>query len=79
MDRARKALRRQEAQDSEYEPLTAPDESTPLDDSTIFEVEEELPFSLIEYSIFGLLGMAMLWAWYACPQRYPPLFSLLYN
>ena len=69
MDRARKAFggsRRQEAtQDPEYQPLTASgDEPTDLQDSTLFEQQEdEPPFSWIEYSIFVLLGIAMLWAW----------------
>lgn len=76
MDRARKALRRQEAaRDSEYEPLTATDEPTHLADSTILEPQEELPFSWVEYSIFILLGIAMLWAWYVgpLPNHHPPL------
>lgn len=30
--------------------------------------EEEVPFSWLEYSIFALLGVAMLWAWYVVPQ-----------
>jgi equilibrative nucleoside transporter 1/2/3 len=32
----------------------------------IFESDEDehtIPFSWYEYGIFGLLGMAMLWAW----------------
>ncbi|KAH7328429.1 nucleoside transporter-domain-containing protein [Stachybotrys elegans] len=48
----------------EYEPLTtATDEPTHLDDSTILAPEEDVPFSWMEYSIFTLLGVAMLWAW----------------
>ena len=47
---------------------TAPDEYAPLtdDDSDTLEgsdYEEEVPFSWIEYSIFALVGVAMLWAW----------------
>jgi equilibrative nucleoside transporter 1/2/3 len=43
----------------EYEPL-ADDDSGTLAGSTY---EEATPFSWVEYSIFALIGMAMLWAW----------------
>ncbi|KAH7041144.1 nucleoside transporter family [Microdochium trichocladiopsis] len=53
---------KKEEEAAEYEPLTADtsfinDPSTDLDDST------EPTFSWIEYGIFALLGVAMLWAW----------------
>ncbi|CEF83172.1 hypothetical protein SNK05_008079 [Fusarium graminearum] len=65
MDRVRKALGRQHSSTStsEYEPLTGNEEATPLEGSTQLEGQHELPFSWVEYSIFGLLGVAMLWAW----------------
>ncbi len=57
--------------DSEYERLadgftdTFTDESETLEGSVYEEDVEESPFSWIEYSIFALIGVAMLWAWYA--------------
>jgi equilibrative nucleoside transporter 1/2/3 len=65
MDRVRKALGRQHSSTStsEYEPLTGNEEATPLEGSTQLEGQHELPFSWVEYSIFALLGVAMLWAW----------------
>ncbi|KAJ4166948.1 hypothetical protein NW765_008874 [Fusarium oxysporum] len=65
MERVRKALGRQHSSTStsEYEPLTGTEEATPLEGSTVLEGQHELPFSWIEYSIFALLGVAMLWAW----------------
>lgn len=44
----------------EYEPLT--DERSSTLEGSIYE--GETPFSWIEYSIFALIGVAMLWAWY---------------
>lgn len=61
MDRVRKALRRRHSTASEYEPLTGSEEPTVLEGSTV--LDHELPFSWIEYAIFTLLGVAMLWAW----------------
>ncbi|KAF5964415.1 hypothetical protein FCOIX_13429 [Fusarium coicis] len=65
MERVRKALGRQYSSTStpEYEPLTGTEEATPLQGSTVLEGQHELPFSWIEYGIFALLGVAMLWAW----------------
>lgn len=59
----------------EYEPLTT-EEPTPFDESTLLKVDSEVPFSWVEYSIFALLGVAMLWAWYApaCPVPLPRHF-----
>lgn len=52
--------------EEEYEPLT--DDSGTIEGSTssFFEQEDdgETPFSWIEYLIFALIGVAMLWAWY---------------
>jgi solute carrier family 29 (equilibrative nucleoside transporter), member 1/2/3 len=47
-----------------YEPIQ--DDGHDDTESTVAESdveEEQLPFSWIEYSIFLLLGVAMLWAW----------------
>ncbi|KAJ4402622.1 hypothetical protein N0V85_005276 [Neurospora sp. IMI 360204] len=60
MDRLKNFLTPVKATDEEYEPLT--------DDSSITEeegetCEDQAPFSWIEYSIFVLIGVAMLWAW----------------
>ncbi|KAF4452551.1 hypothetical protein F53441_4663 [Fusarium austroafricanum] len=65
MERVRKALGRRHSSTStsEYEPLTGNEEATPLEGSTELEGQHDLPFSWAEYSIFALLGVAMLWAW----------------
>ena len=65
MERVRRARRRQPASTSisEYEPLTNDEEATALEGSTQLDGQHELPFSWFEYSIFALLGVAMLWAW----------------
>ncbi|KAL0263067.1 hypothetical protein SLS55_002043 [Diplodia seriata] len=58
MDRVRRLLDR----DQPYEPLEGgsetPDGATIEDDG-----EDKAPFSWLDYSIFLLLGVAMLWAW----------------
>jgi solute carrier family 29 (equilibrative nucleoside transporter), member 1/2/3 len=60
MDRLRRLLKRQDS----YEPLAGgsetPDGSRILDEA---ETEGKERFSWIDYSIFFLLGIAMLWAW----------------
>jgi equilibrative nucleoside transporter 1/2/3 len=62
MDRIRNAFKPKQA----YEPLLAHDDRDD-DDGTDYEDEgaavEEFPFSWVEYSIFLLMGVAMLWAW----------------
>ncbi|KAK4157137.1 nucleoside transporter-domain-containing protein [Chaetomidium leptoderma] len=60
MDRIKAFFAPPKASADEYEPLTD-DDSTTLEGST-YE-EEETPFSWVEYSIFALIGVAMLWAW----------------
>lgn len=64
MERIRKMFGQAPAASAEYEPLHDPNEPTTLEGSAVLEGQDELPFSWIEYSVFGLLGMAMLWAWY---------------
>ena len=62
MDRIRALFRRKQRED-EYAPLAEGEND--LEDST-FLVQEEpetIPFSWLEYAIFALLGVAMLWAW----------------
>lgn len=61
---SRKPAERQFAERQEYAPLS---------DGPLFAEEggsfhdgesvEEVPFSWVEYSIFALIGVAMLWAW----------------
>ncbi|KAJ5669383.1 hypothetical protein N7462_010453 [Penicillium macrosclerotiorum] len=55
MERLRKLL----ARPAEYEPLAASAEHG----RTEAENEEQRPFSMLEYTVFFLLGVAMLWAW----------------
>ncbi|KAL2188637.1 hypothetical protein L209DRAFT_751662 [Thermothelomyces heterothallicus CBS 203.75] len=59
MNRIRAFFAPPKASASEYEPL-ADDESGTLRGSTR---EEAAPFSWVEYCIFALIGVAMLWAW----------------
>lgn len=64
MDRLKQLFSRKKSTDaSEYAPLHDRDEPTGLEDSTILPSQGELPFSWVEYGIFLLLGVAMLWAW----------------
>jgi equilibrative nucleoside transporter 1/2/3 len=72
MDRVRKTFGRRASNASEYEPLHDPDEATALDGSSVLEGQDEAPFSWMEYSIFAVLGMAMLWAWYVTNRTEPP-------
>lgn len=62
MDRIRNAFKPNQA----YEPLLAQNDRDD-DNGTESEDEgpavEDFPFSWVEYSIFLLLGVAMLWAW----------------
>ncbi|KAI0914403.1 putative nucleoside transporter protein [Ustulina deusta] len=59
MDRFRSLFQKGEADDQEYRPLY--DEGVaPGPESTD---EHDVPFSWVEYGIFGVLGIAMLWAW----------------
>jgi equilibrative nucleoside transporter 1/2/3 len=66
MERIKSIFAPAKASPDEYEPLTD-DDSLTLEGSIC---EEEAPFSWIEYSIFALIGVAMLWAWYV--SLYPP-------
>ena len=63
MDRVKRAFGRRTSTASEYEPLTGAEEANVLEGSAVLEGQHELPFSWMEYGIFALLGMAMLWAW----------------
>ncbi|WPH03126.1 nucleoside transporter [Acrodontium crateriforme] len=59
MDRLRKLWQREQ----DYEPLEASitSESSEIDDVTLVPAVKE--FSYVEYTIFLLLGVSMLWAW----------------
>ena len=49
--------------DQEYEPLES---GFVEEDGRTHVVDDDgVPFSWLEYSVFLLLGIAMLWAWYA--------------
>lgn len=70
MNRIRKLV----APSTTYEPLLDNNETNDgdVDDRSIAEDGEsrlESRFSWLEYSIFFLLGIAMLWAWYAFDPR----------
>jgi len=46
-----------------YEPVGNDTDEEDRDSVVGSSTEDEAPFSWIEYSIFLLLGVAMLWAW----------------
>lgn len=57
-----------DANPDEYEPLrTSGDDNVEAEDTPEVERETyeaaEVPFSWFEYTIFALVGVAMLWAW----------------
>lgn len=68
MDRIKAFFAPPKANVEEYEPL-ADDDSGTLEGSIY---EEGTPFSWIEYSIFALIGVAMLWAWYVSLWPHSP-------
>ena len=60
MERIRRIFER-ESSDASYEPLEGGSERP---NGEHIEVDEQV-FSWTDYSVFVLLGVAMLWAWYA--------------
>jgi equilibrative nucleoside transporter 1/2/3 len=60
MDRIR-SLFVKPAEEQEYEPVG--DDTEDGDDETLTSLHEGVPFSWLEYMVFLLLGVAMLWAW----------------
>ncbi|OBT52480.1 hypothetical protein VE04_07475 [Pseudogymnoascus sp. 24MN13] len=66
IERLRATLRSQKVRGDEYEQLVGrEDEEGGADDITLQEALalEEKPFSWVEYTVFLILGVAMLWAW----------------
>lgn len=61
MDRIRALFSPKKGNEQEYEPLT--DDSSALGASESPVGGEEVQFSWLEYTIFALIGVAMLWAW----------------
>ncbi|KAI1159072.1 putative nucleoside transporter protein [Nemania serpens] len=59
MDRLRDLFRKREVDEQEYRPLY--EETVALGPES--DDENEAPFSWVEYGIFLVLGIAMLWAW----------------
>jgi len=62
LDRLR-AMFAKSVDDQEYEPLSG-DEDDVRRPASVTTEEIEEAFSYFEYSIFFVLGIAMLWAWY---------------
>ncbi|KAH7374721.1 nucleoside transporter [Plectosphaerella cucumerina] len=66
MDRIR-GFFRQKLESEDYQPLAeepSADDVTAVECSSLLQDgRDEVPFSWVEYGIFALLGMAMLWAW----------------
>lgn len=64
MDRIKSMFRPRKVGEEEYAPLAEEDPALAGEDFLEGETSEtEAPFSWIEYSIFVLIGVAMLWAW----------------
>ncbi|TVY62335.1 Nucleoside transporter FUN26 [Lachnellula suecica] len=62
-ERLRAIFSRKSVDDQEYEPLGDADEDVRRPVRIVPGDKKEEPFSWFEYSIFFLLGIAMLWAW----------------
>jgi solute carrier family 29 (equilibrative nucleoside transporter), member 1/2/3 len=60
MDRIR-SLFANKVEEQEYAPLRVDTEDS--DAETLTSLREPAPFSWMEYLVFLLLGVAMLWAW----------------
>lgn len=65
MDKARQLLRRQRS----YEPLVENDGEVESEAVQSTKLAPETPYSNIDYWIFLLLGVSMLWAWYITLDR----------
>ncbi|KAI1490653.1 nucleoside transporter-domain-containing protein [Biscogniauxia mediterranea] len=61
MDRVRSMFQKRDISEQEYQPLN--EESLTADAASENHGEHDVPFSWVEYGIFTLLGVAMLWAW----------------
>ncbi|KAI0902235.1 nucleoside transporter-domain-containing protein [Annulohypoxylon nitens] len=62
MDRVRSIFKKRDDEvQQEYRPLT--EESRSFDEPLERDDTDETPFSWIEYSLFAILGVAMMWAW----------------
>ncbi|KAK3504682.1 nucleoside transporter-domain-containing protein [Neurospora crassa] len=61
MDRLKNFLTPVKATDEEYEPLADGSSLTLEEEGETYE--DQAPFSWMEYAIFVLIGVAMLWAW----------------
>jgi hypothetical protein len=62
MERIRSVFRRQKVDEERYARLPG-DERQDTDDGVGQTEQVESPMSWLEYSIFALIGVAMLWAW----------------
>lgn len=67
MDRMRRVIPRQgSTQSAEYEPLAGAEDTGDTHEPVIAsQNDSDVPFSWLDCSVFGFLGMAMLWSWYA--------------
>lgn len=67
MDRIRSLFARHKPvrNEAEYEPLTEDGLDRRAGAETLLAPEDggEVPFSWVEYLIFAMVGVAMLWAW----------------
>jgi len=61
-----RAIFRKSVDDQEYEPLADAEDDVRRPVRVV--PDPAPPFSYVEYAVFLLLGIAMLWAWYAAPD-----------
>lgn len=54
--------------DHEYEPIGYSNSTLADENVCVSEDEHDVPFSWLEYAVFMLLGVAMLWAWFVLPS-----------
>jgi equilibrative nucleoside transporter 1/2/3 len=59
MDKARRLLQRKPS----YEPIAEASDRTRGTEDDFRKPQKEVSYSWIDYSIFVILGIAMLWAW----------------
>lgn len=74
MERLKRVFR-QKPEQPDYQPVSANEDNvSAMECSSLLQDDKDTPpFSWIEYGIFTLLGVAMLWAWYAADPHVLPV------
>ena len=79
MDRIKGLFSQKKVEEQEYAPLNDGPVGFEESGSSYLEGEslDEAQFSWMEYLIFGLIGVAMLWAWYVVTRLRPRQYGML--